>query len=112
MLKIDNLHAETAGKQILAEQRGAARGHLITRPAAERVGERRLAGAVRPHDRVDLARVDLERKALEDGLVGDGRLKVVDLKHGSQFAWERVGGAGSHSLRPAPIHWRMVSTMA
>ena len=37
--------------------------------AHDRVGERRLAGAVRPHQRVDLALADLEVEALEDLLV-------------------------------------------
>ena len=43
-----------------------AAGHDVRRVAHQRVGERRLARAVRAHDRVDLARPDLEVDALED----------------------------------------------
>ena len=37
---------------------------------------------VRPHDRMDLARVDREREALEDRLTADGGVEVMDLEHG------------------------------
>src|SRR3546814_10882742 len=57
-------------------------GHLIPRPPAEHIGERRLARAVRPHDRMDFARVDDERQALQDRLVGDGGVEVFDFEHG------------------------------
>ena len=60
-----------------------ALAHLIPRPPGEHVGERRLARAVRPHDRVHLARGHVQRHAVQDRLVGDGRVEVGDLKHSS-----------------------------
>ena len=50
--------------------------------AHDRVGEGRLAGAVRAHQRVDLAAVDLEVEALEDLLVLGADVKVGDLEVG------------------------------
>ena len=46
-----------------------------------------LPGAVRAHERVDLARADRERDAAQDLVAVDGDVQVVDLE-------ER--GAGSH----------------
>src|SRR5688572_9662885 len=57
------------------------RSHLIPRPPAEHVAQRRLARPVRPHDRMHLARVDAEREALEDRLAGNVGLEIIDLEH-------------------------------
>ena len=51
---------------VLAVEEDLPLGHLVGRVAGDRVGERRLAGAVRPHDRVHLVRVDREVDALDD----------------------------------------------
>ena len=66
------------------EQYTAAR-HLITGTAAQRIGQRRFPRAVRPHDRMNLPRVDGKREALEDRLVPDGVREVIDLKHFRAF---------------------------
>ena len=79
-----------------------ALGHLEARVAHDRVGERRLAGAVRPHQRVHLASAHLEVEALEDLLLLGGYVQVLDLQI-SQFdfesfrlsgRWWRSAGAG------------------
>ena len=56
-------------EQVLAVERRGALGDLVALAAGEHVGERRLARAVRPHDRMHLARPHLEVDALEDRLV-------------------------------------------
>ena len=68
-------------EQILPVERHRALGHLIARPPAEHIGQRRLARAVRPHDRMHLARGHAERQAVEDRLVGDRRVEVFNLEH-------------------------------
>ena len=59
-------------------------GDLVLRVAGDRVGQRRLARAVGPHDRVGLAVVDRQGDALED-LLGtvlgvDADVQVADLQ--------------------------------
>src|SRR5258708_5240958 len=71
--------------------------------AHQRVGERRLARAVRAHDRVDLARPDLEVDALEDLVLRLGdRRDAQAADHEAVLAGVaapgRVGGAGSVRL--------------
>ena len=51
---------------VLAVEEDLPLGHLVGRMAGDRVGERRLARAVRAHDRVHLVRVDREVDALDD----------------------------------------------
>src|SRR4051794_15641723 len=53
------------GEDVFAVERHRALGDLIARVAGDGVGERRLAGAVRPHDRVGLTLLDGEVDALE-----------------------------------------------
>ena len=53
-------------QDVAALPRDLAAGHDIGRVAHQRVGERRLARAVRAHDRVDLALADVEVDPLED----------------------------------------------
>ena len=55
--------------------------HFIPGPPAQHIGQRRFPRAVRPHDRMDLARINSERKALEDRLVSDRGGKVIDFEH-------------------------------
>jgi len=68
-------------EQVGAVEGGRALGHLIAGPAAERVGERRLARAIGAHDRMDLARIDRERDALEDRLAGGFGVEVLNVQH-------------------------------
>src|SRR5690606_21249242 len=66
-------------EQVLPGEGHRTLGHLVPRPSAERIAERRLARAVRSHDRMDLARVDGEREALEARLACDSGVKDVYL---------------------------------
>ena len=65
---------------LLAVEDDLALGDLERRVAHDRVRERRLAGAVRPHQRVDLAPRDLEVEALEDLLVLGAHVQVANLE--------------------------------
>ena len=67
-------------EQVLAVVEHFAARHLIFRVPRERAGQRALAGAVGPHDRVDLALADREVDALEDLLVVDFDLQVPDFE--------------------------------
>ena len=68
-------------RHVLAVEEDLALGDLVGRVAHDRVGERRLAGAVRPHDRVHLVRVDLEVDALDDlGAVLERDVEVLELQ--------------------------------
>ena len=65
-------------EQVLPVKGCRALGHVIAGPAAQRIGERRLARAIGAHDRMDLARVDGERKPLEDFCVAYGGVEIVN----------------------------------
>ncbi len=66
---------------VLAVEEDLALGDLVGRMAHERVGERRLAGAVRPHDRVHLVRVDGQVDAADDlRAVLERDVQVLDLE--------------------------------
>jgi hypothetical protein len=60
------LAARSFGEQVFAPEQDLAVGDLVTRLAGDDVGQGRLAGAVRPHDRVDLALVHGQRQPVED----------------------------------------------
>ena len=72
-------------EHVLAVEQDLALDDVVLRVAGDRVGERGLAGAVRAHDRVDLALLDDEVDAAEDlarALVGlDVDVQVLDLEH-------------------------------
>ena len=55
--------------------------HLVAGPAHDDVRQRGLAGAVRAHDGVDLARADGEVDPLEDLLAGHAGPQALDLQH-------------------------------
>ncbi len=86
------------------EHVGAVEGHRaagdgVLRVAGDRVGERRLAGAVRAHDRVGLPGPDGEVDAAQD-LAGvavgvDGDVQVADLEGGHVMSLQAFGSAGS-----------------
>ena len=64
---------------VLAAPDDLALGHLEVRVTHDRVGERRLAGPVGPHQRVDLAAADLQVDAAKDVLIAGVDVKVSDL---------------------------------
>jgi hypothetical protein len=65
--------------QVFALVEDRARGDLVTGAARQRVGQRRLAGAVWPHDRMHLARAHGKGQALEDFLAVYGDVEVGDV---------------------------------
>ena len=66
---------------VVAVEQDLALGDLVGRMAHQRVGERRLARAVRAHDRVLLVRVDRQVDALDDlGAVLERDVQVLDLQ--------------------------------
>jgi hypothetical protein len=70
-------------EQVLSVPRDAALRHLVAGAAGEHRGERRLAGAVRPHDRVHLARFHPEADPLEDlaAVLGQLGVQILDFEH-------------------------------
>ena len=68
-------------EQVLAVEEDLALGHLVGVAAGEDAGQRALAGAVGPHDGVDLAGVHRQVDAAEDFLVVDAGVQVVDFEH-------------------------------
>ena len=68
-------------EQLLAVDGDRARGDLVVAAAHEHVRQRRLARAVRPHERVHLARLHLEVDAAQDLVALDRRVEVDDPQH-------------------------------
>ena len=67
--------------EVLAVEQDLALGDLVGRVPHQRVGERRLARAVRAHDRVLLVQVDRQVDALDDlGAVFERDVEVLDLE--------------------------------
>ena len=66
-------------QQVLALEEDLALGDLVGVAAGEDAGQGALAGAVGPHDGMDLAGVDLEVDAAEDFLVVDAGVQVDDV---------------------------------
>ena len=64
--QVDSIHGHAAG------------GDFIIRMAADHFAQRALARAVRPHDRGDLALLDLEIQATQDFFATDGGVQVFD----------------------------------
>ena len=64
---------------VLALEGDRALGDLIGGVAEQGVGERRLARAVRPHQRVDLAAGDVEVDAAQDLALLGAHVQVSDL---------------------------------
>ena len=90
-------------EQVLAHEQDLALGGLVAGVAHQHVRERGLAGAVRPHDRVDLPARHLEVDAAQDLLVG-----VRDL--GVQVPDDEVGqvrrsqsSVNSREVRPCSL---------
>ena len=70
----------SASCNVLTLEQNPAVGHLEAGVTHDRVGERRLAGPVRTHQRVDLALADLEIEAAEDLLLADADMEIADLE--------------------------------
>ena len=68
-------------EQVLAHELDGALGDLVVVLAREDRREGALAGAVRPHDGVDLAGVDVKVDALEDRLLLDAGVQILDRQH-------------------------------
>jgi hypothetical protein len=67
--------------EVLAVEEDLALGHLVRWMAHEGVRERRLPGAVGPHDRVLLPEIDLEVDPLDDlGAVLERDVQIPDLE--------------------------------
>ena len=67
-------------QQVLALEQDLAAGDFVAGLAGDDVGERRLAGAVRPHDRVHLALVHRERQPVENLALLDTDLQIFDFE--------------------------------
>ena len=67
-------------EEVFPLEQDLAAGDFIARLAGDDVGQRRFAGAVRPHDRMDLARIYLERQPVENFALFDTDLQIFDFK--------------------------------
>ena len=67
-------------QQVLAPEQDFAAGDFIARLAGDHVRKRRFAGAVRPHDRVHLARVHGERQPMENFAILDTDFQIFHFK--------------------------------
>jgi hypothetical protein len=65
-------------EHVRAPERDGALRHLVGRVAHEDVGECRLAGAVRPHDGVHAAPIEVEVDAAEDLRAVDRRMQIAN----------------------------------
>ena len=83
-----------SGGDVLAGEEDPAGGDLVDGVAEQRVGQRRLPGAVRAHQGVELARADGQGDAVEDLAAVDGDVEIVDLEGGSGGGGDR--GHGRH----------------
>ena len=82
-----------------------AAGHLVALAAGQHVGERALARAVRPHDRVHLAGADLQVDAAQDLLVVDRDPKVLMLSMRSlkRTRWSRRRATARQPTLPSRL---------
>src|SRR5207247_1278529 len=104
------------GQHVLAVEQHRALGHRVFRVAGDRVGEGGLAGPVRAHDRVRLARPDGQVDALED-LVGsalDGHVQVADLQRGHSVlqSYEDVAVLGPRLVHGYGLGGRQAGRLA
>src|SRR5690606_35753803 len=68
-------------QQILAVESRGPFGHLVALAPGQDVGQGRLAGAVRTHDRVNFAGRNVQGPALEDRLAVDLGMQVGNRQH-------------------------------
>ena len=67
-------------EKILAFVKHLARDHLVRRMPGEHFRQSRFPRPVRPHDRVDLALVDLKIQALQNFLAVDTGMQIFYFK--------------------------------
>ena len=67
-------------QEVLTPVQDFAAGDFVARLAGDDVRKRRFAGAVRPHDRVHLARIHGERQPMEDFAILDTDLQIFHFK--------------------------------
>src|SRR6185437_6522081 len=67
-------------QKVLAPEQDLAIGNFVARLTRDHVAQRRFAGAVRPHDRVHLARVHGERQSVENLAILYANLQVFHFK--------------------------------
>src|SRR5439155_26570330 len=68
-------------QELLTVDRDGTVCHLIVAAAHHRMGERRLSGAVRTHQRVHLAGAHVQVDAPKNLVAGDGRVEIGDAQH-------------------------------
>ena len=85
-------------QQVAAVERRRPRRDLVVRVAHQRVAERALARAVRPHQGMGLTLADREVDAPQDLLAADGDVQVVDRKHLAHQSPARDCGLSTRSL--------------
>ncbi len=86
------------GSDVLAAEADGAAGDLVVRVGEQRVGEGRLARAVRAHQGVELALATVEAHAAQDLPPFHRNVEVVDLEHGLGQGLRGVRGSG-HPLQ-------------
>ena len=69
-------------EQVALFKTDLAVGHVVAVPSGQDMGEGRLAGSIRAHDRVDLAGLHVQVDAGEDLLAVDRHMQVLDIEHG------------------------------
>jgi len=67
-------------KQVFALEQDFASGHVIARLAGDDMAERRLAGAVRPHDGVNFACIHGEVETMKDLVIFHLNLEAFDFE--------------------------------
>src|SRR5207237_10821620 len=68
-------------QEVLPLVRDRAVRDLVLRPSRQHVRQRRLPGAVRPHDGVHFPFADLERKAFENFFAVDSGVQITNFEH-------------------------------
>ena len=56
-------------------------GNFITGAARQHIAERRFTRPVRPHNRMNLARIDGERQTFEDRLIRNRGVEIFNFQH-------------------------------
>ena len=67
-------------QKVAAAEFDRAGSNLISGFAAQKIGQRRLAGAVRPHNRVDFALVDRQVEAFDDFPAGHAGMQILNFQ--------------------------------
>ena len=86
-------------EQLVAVDGDRTARHRVLGATHQRVRQRRLAGAVRPHERVDLARRDLEVDAAQDLLTVDAGVQPGDAERAHDSAPGTTSITSSPSTR-------------